>query len=50
MVLIKGLYTMNLLKTPLLIKWPNEIKPGTTSDEMVQNLDFAQTFFRSCYD
>ena len=37
-------------KTPLLIRWPNEIKPGTTSDEMVQNLDYAQTFFRSCYD
>lgn len=31
-------------KTPLLIKWPNEIKPGTTEEEMVQNLDFAQTF------
>lgn len=31
-------------KTPLLIKWPNEITPGTTEDEMVQNLDFAQTF------
>ncbi|MFC5683126.1 sulfatase family protein [Flavobacterium sp. MAHUQ-51] len=31
-------------KTPLLIKWPNKITPGTTEDEMVQNLDFAQTF------
>ncbi|ETN95290.1 sulfatase family protein [Zhouia amylolytica] len=31
-------------KTPLLIKWPNRIKPGITEDEMVQNLDFAQTF------
>ena len=31
-------------KTPLLIKWPNRITPGTTEDEMVQNLDFAQTF------
>ena len=31
-------------KTPLLIKWPNKIKPGITNDEMVQNLDFAQTF------
>jgi len=31
-------------KTPLLIRWPNQIKPGTTNDEMVQNLDFAQTF------
>ncbi|MCC6833536.1 MAG: sulfatase [Cytophagales bacterium] len=31
-------------KTPLLIAWPNQIKAGTTSDELVQNLDFAQTF------
>jgi arylsulfatase A-like enzyme len=31
-------------KTPLLVSWPNRIKPGTTSDELVQNLDFAQTF------
>ncbi len=31
-------------KTPLLIRWPNEISPGTSNDEMVQNLDFAQTF------
>jgi len=31
-------------KTPLLIRWPNEITPGTTNEEMVQNLDFAQTF------
>jgi arylsulfatase A-like enzyme len=31
-------------KTPLLIKWPNVIKAGITEDEMVQNLDFAQTF------
>ena len=30
-------------KTPLLVRWPNVIKAGTTSDEMVQNLDFAQT-------
>lgn len=31
-------------RTPLLIKWPNKITPGITEDEMVQNLDFAQTF------
>ncbi|MFK5974164.1 MAG: sulfatase [Flavobacteriaceae bacterium] len=31
-------------KTPLLIKWPNVITSGTTENEMVQNLDFAQTF------
>jgi arylsulfatase A-like enzyme len=34
-------------KTPLLIRWPNEIKPGTTQEEMVQNLDFAQTFLEA---
>lgn len=31
-------------KTPLLVSWPGHVKPGSTSDEMVQNLDFAQTF------
>lgn len=31
-------------KTPLLIRWPNVITANTTEDEMVQNLDFAQTF------
>ncbi len=34
-------------KTPLLIRWPHHITPGTTSDEMVQNLDFAQTFLEA---
>ncbi len=34
-------------KTPLLIRWPNKIVAGTTSDEMVQNLDFAQTFLEA---
>ena len=34
-------------KTPLLIRWPNVIKPGTTNEEMVQNLDFAQTFLEA---
>jgi len=31
-------------KTPLLVKWPGVINPGSTSTRMVQNLDFAQTF------
>lgn len=31
-------------KTPLLIKWPNVIKAGSKNTQMVQNLDFAQTF------
>ncbi len=30
-------------KTPLLARWPGVIDPGSTSDQMVQNLDFAQT-------
>mgnify|MGYP001439114291 FL=1 len=34
-------------KTPLMVKWPNKIKPGITNDEMVQNLDFAQTFLEA---
>ncbi|MPR32149.1 sulfatase-like hydrolase/transferase [Cytophagaceae bacterium SJW1-29] len=31
-------------KTPLLIKWPGVIKAGSKNTQMVQNLDFAQTF------
>ena len=34
-------------KTPLLVRWPGEIEPETKSDEMVQNLDFAQTFLEA---
>ena len=34
-------------KTPLMIKWPNVINAGTTNKEMVQNLDFAQTFLEA---
>jgi arylsulfatase A-like enzyme len=30
-------------KTPLLVRWPNKVKAGSVEDEMVQNLDFAQT-------
>ncbi|MDA1006695.1 MAG: sulfatase, partial [Verrucomicrobia bacterium] len=32
------------LKTPLLARWPGIIKPGTTNDAIVSNVDFAQTF------
>ncbi|WP_372757528.1 sulfatase [Mariniflexile sp.] len=31
-------------RTPILVKYPKEIKPGTVVDELVQNLDFAPTF------
>jgi arylsulfatase A-like enzyme len=34
-------------KTPLMIRWPNIIKEGSTNNEMVQNLDFAQTFLEA---
>lgn len=34
-------------KTPLLIRWPNKVTAGTTSEEMVQNLDFAQTLLEA---
>jgi arylsulfatase A-like enzyme len=34
-------------KTPLLVAWPGKVKSGTRSDELVQNLDFAQTFLEA---
>ncbi|WP_339657368.1 sulfatase [uncultured Maribacter sp.] len=34
-------------KTPLLVRWPNVVKPGAVENEMVQNLDFAQTMLEA---
>ncbi|MDW3647795.1 MAG: sulfatase [Bacteroidia bacterium] len=31
-------------KTPLMVRWPEVIDPGSVNTQMVQNLDFAQTF------
>lgn len=31
-------------RTPILMKYPKEIKAGTVIDKMIQNLDFAPTF------
>ena len=31
-------------KTPLVVRWPGVVEPGTVVTEMVQNLDFAPTF------
>jgi arylsulfatase A-like enzyme len=31
-------------KTPLLVRWPGTVEAGSSCDQMVQNLDFAQTF------
>jgi arylsulfatase A-like enzyme len=32
------------LRTPLLVRWPGVTKPGSTSADMVSNLDYAETF------
>jgi len=31
-------------RTPLLAKWPGVVKPGTVNADLVQNIDFAETF------
>jgi arylsulfatase A-like enzyme len=31
-------------RTPLLIKWPGVVNPGTVNEDMVSNIDFAETF------
>ena len=35
------------LRTPILMRYPKEIKAGTKINQMVQNLDFAQTFLEA---
>jgi arylsulfatase A-like enzyme len=32
------------LKTPLLVRWPGVIKTGQENEELVSNIDFAETF------
>lgn len=32
------------LRTPLIVKWQGEVKPGTVNNDLVSNLDFAETF------
>ena len=32
------------LRTPMVMRWPGVTRPGTTSAELVSNLDFAETF------
>lgn len=31
-------------RTPLLVRWPNHVKPGSVNTDLVQNIDFAETF------
>jgi arylsulfatase A-like enzyme len=35
------------LRTPLLVRWPGVTKPGSTSSDLVSNLDFAPTFLEA---
>ncbi|MEM7231577.1 MAG: sulfatase/phosphatase domain-containing protein [Planctomycetota bacterium] len=32
------------LKMPLVVRWPGVIRPGSSSQHLVQNLDYAETF------
>lgn len=32
------------LKTPLLVRWPGNVEPGSINNDIVSNLDFAETF------
>ena len=32
------------LKMPFLIRWPGHVKPGTRSEKLIQNIDYAPTF------
>jgi arylsulfatase A-like enzyme len=34
-------------RTPLIVRWPGQIKPGTVNTDMVMNLDFAETFLEA---
>ena len=35
------------LRTPLLVRWPKVVKPGSRTSRIVSNLDFAETFLEA---
>jgi len=35
------------LRTPLVIRWPEHIRPGTVEEHIVSNIDFAPTFLQA---
>jgi arylsulfatase A-like enzyme len=35
------------LKTPLLVRWPGVTKPGSVNNDIVSNLDYAETFLEA---
>jgi len=32
------------LRAPLVVRWPGVVEPGSENNDLIQNLDFAQTF------
>lgn len=32
------------LKMPFIVRWPGVTEPGSTNDDLIQNLDYAETF------
>jgi arylsulfatase A-like enzyme len=34
-------------RTPLVVRWPGKVKPGSVNSDLVQNLDFAETFLQA---
>jgi len=37
------------VRTPLLIRWPGMIKPGSANSNLVANIDFASTFLEAAH-
>jgi arylsulfatase A-like enzyme len=35
------------LRTPLLVRWPGHVRPGSVNGDLVSNLDFAETFLEA---
>ena len=35
------------MKMPLIVKWPGVTKPGSVNEDLVQNLDYAETFLEA---
>lgn len=43
---MKGsLYNIDGTNVPCIMRWPSRIRAGSECDELIQNIDFAQTFF-----
>ena len=36
-------------KTPLIVRWPGKVKPGSINNDIVSNVDFAETFLEMAH-